>query len=82
MSISIICTVPVRCVGVLRVILTNSLYSPINQFVFAMDMDCVLCKAVTLDCLVTEGLIFQSLAISLRTTRFNIQKFYMVLTLR
>jgi hypothetical protein len=28
------------------------------------------------------SLTFQSLALSLRTTRFNIQKFYMMLTLR
>ena len=28
------------------------------------------------------GLTFQSLAVSLRTARFNIQKFYMVLALR
>ena len=30
---------------------------------------------------VTTGLTFQSLAVTLRTTRFNIQKFYMLITL-
>ena len=32
--------------------------------------------------LADKGLIFESLSISLRTTRYNIQKFYMVLALR
>jgi hypothetical protein len=31
---------------------------------------------------ITETLTFKSLAVSLRATRFNIQKFYMVLALR
>ena len=38
-----LCTVPMLCIDVLRVILTNNFYSPINQLVFAVDADCVLC---------------------------------------
>jgi hypothetical protein len=52
-----------------------SLYS-INWLVFVTETECVYC-AVLAECLT-----FLSLAVSLRTTRFNIPKFYMVLASR
>jgi len=52
-------------------------------FAFTPTQGVLLCHHSRFICvhLTKLGLTFKSLAVSLRTTRFNIQKFYMVLAL-
>jgi hypothetical protein len=52
----------------------NNYVNSLNELVFTRDKQSVYCKVGTLT--------FQSLAVTLRTTRFNIKKFYVVPTLR